>query len=225
MAKFVHVNLSRLTRFREAIARDLRQSGNGPIRKGLKQWAAIYRGFVQERFARMSHGGWAPLKKSTMLSRAKWPMARLRKALASGEITQAQFTKRAKTVARAVNKEAAAIKAGRTTHAKSTNATRAAGIRSHAILRDTGTLFSALSPTFSNKPGQYEQDIPFGVRVGYGGPAKHPHGRAAIADIASFHQTGAGPLPARPIVVRPDEVTIARMRDVMQDRINELAGS
>jgi len=89
----------------------------------------------------------------------------------------------------------------------------------YSILRDTGILMAALSPTFSGRPGQFEQDIPFGIRVGYGGPARHPissnvktkkgnaHARlkagkgsffvagprmskATIADIAGFHNVG-----------------------------------
>ena len=80
-----------------------------------------------------------------------------------------------------------------------------------AILRDTNTLFIALDPVFQGKPGAVEQNIPFGVRVGYGGPQKHPGGKASIADIASFHQEGTDVLPARPIIVEPDVRTRTAM--------------
>ena len=85
-----------------------------------------------------------------------------------------------------------------------------------AILRDTGTLLAALAPVFSSKPGQLQQDIPFGVRVGYGGPGRHPRGKVTIADIASFHQEGFGNLPARKIIVPPDAPTMDRMAGDME---------
>lgn len=81
-----------------------------------------------------------------------------------------------------------------------------------AILRDTGTLFGALSPTFTGKPGQLQEDIPFGVRVGYGGPHRYPSGgRATIADIAAFHQEGNSRLPKREIIVTPSERVLDQM--------------
>lgn len=91
--------------------------------------------------------------------------------------------------------------------------------KTYSILKDTEILFAALTPTFQNRPGQFEQDIPFGIRVGYGGPGRHPvrskaktkKGRtrarlragkggffragprmstATVADIAGFHNEG-----------------------------------
>jgi hypothetical protein len=84
-----------------------------------------------------------------------------------------------------------------------------------AILRNTGLLFSALLPTFQQAPGQHQKDIPFGVEVGYGGPGSYPSG-ASIVDIANFHQTGAGFLPVRKIIVRPDQSTINQMAQDME---------
>lgn len=94
-----------------------------------------------------------------------------------------------------------------------------------AILRDTGTLFNALSPEFSGKPGAMELTIPFGVRVGYGGPAmytKKHRGIATIADIANFHQIGAGHLPKREIIVTPDQHTLELMAQDMERAIGKL---
>ena len=93
---------------------------------------------------------------------------------------------------------------------------------SAAVLRDTGTLFNALTPVFSSKPGALQKDIPFGVRVGYGGPAKHPKGGASVFDIARFHQTGAGPLEKREIIVGPDEPTVTQMAADMQRGIDRM---
>ncbi len=88
-------------------------------------------------------------------------------------------------------------------------------VRKATILRDTGTLFAALDPTFTSRPGQLETNIPFGVTVGYGGPGRHPKGRATIADIASFHQEGGPHLPKRELIVGPDSKTLTAMADDM----------
>lgn len=95
--------------------------------------------------------------------------------------------------------------------------------RKFGILRDTGTLFAVLSPTFSGIAGQYEEDIPFGIRVGYGGNAGHPSAKkATIADIANYHQTGAGHLPVRTIIVAPSQAVVAQMTEIMQRAIKVL---
>jgi hypothetical protein len=99
----------------------------------------------------------------------------------------------------------------------------AKGLRSFAILRDTGTLFMALTPTFSNKPGQFQEDIPFGVRVGFGGPARHPKGAMSVADLARFHQEGAGHLPARIIITEPDASVQRLMASDIQRALGKLA--
>lgn len=84
-----------------------------------------------------------------------------------------------------------------------------------SILRDTNTLFTALDPTFSNKPGQLEEKIPFGIRVGFGGPHRHPSGTATIADIAMFHDQGMGNNPQRQIIVDPPvQVVLQMARDM-----------
>lgn len=94
-----------------------------------------------------------------------------------------------------------------------------------AILRDTNTLFNALSPEFTNKPGAIQEEIPFGVRVGYGGPGKYTKknkGTATIADIANFHQIGAGHLPVREIIVQPSERLLQQMGDDMNKALIEM---
>ena len=78
-----------------------------------------------------------------------------------------------------------------------------------AILRDTGTLLAGL--TFG-KPGNLLRRLPKAVRVGFGGPSRHPGGKATIADIAGFHNTGEGDLPKREIIVPPDQRTVEGMR-------------
>ena len=93
---------------------------------------------------------------------------------------------------------------------------------SAAILRDTGTLFNALTPEFTGKPGAIEERIPYGIRIGYGGPGQYTKkygGVATIADIASFHQVGAGYLPKREIIVPPSEHVLSLMVEDMDRAI------
>lgn len=174
----VRLNLKPLRRFAAAIRADLRTTGNGPVRRAMRQWAARYRGFAQSRFDRYSKGGgdWPPLAASTRQRRRK-------------------------------------ARKGRTKGAA----------RSFSLLRDTGLLFAALNPVWSRKPGALQKDIPFGVRVGYGGPSKHPGGKATIADIAGFHDTGAGNLPERQIIDVPDTRTLDAMKDDMERALGQMA--
>lgn len=77
-----------------------------------------------------------------------------------------------------------------------------------ATLRDTGTLLTALTV---GSPGNLFKRTSRGIRVGFGGPSRHPDGKATIADIARFHDAGSGDLPQRSIIVAPDAPTITRM--------------
>lgn len=97
--------------------------------------------------------------------------------------------------------------------------------RRGSILRDTGTLFTALEPTFTGKPGALEQAIPFGIRVGYGGYAKHKgtSNDLTIAAIAEFHQLGMGFNPVREMIVEPDAQVVASMAKDMERALKKLA--
>jgi len=90
------------------------------------------------------------------------------------------------------------------------------------VLWDTGVLIGALDPTFANLPGQLEADLRDGIRVGFGGPGRHPKGLATIADIAGFHQVGAGDLPIRRIIVDPDISTHLQIRTRIRVGVKEL---
>jgi hypothetical protein len=100
----------------------------------------------------------------------------------------------------------------------------AQGPRRVSLLRDTGLLFNALDPQFSPGKGAIQQDVPFGLTVGFGGPAKHPQGRATIADVAGFHQTGTPKMPKRQILVEPDTRTTQLMGQDMQRGIDRALG-
>lgn len=84
-----------------------------------------------------------------------------------------------------------------------------------AILIDTGTLRTALDVQFKKKPGQFQRDIPGGIIVGFGGPARHGKGSATIAEIAAYHQAGKGKLPKRELLVKPNRETVNRMKQDM----------
>jgi hypothetical protein len=93
-----------------------------------------------------------------------------------------------------------------------------------AILIDTGTLWGALDPTFTGKPGQLEDDIPFGIEVGFGGRKLHPGSSSlTVEDIAMFHQLGGPHLPQRTIVVPPDDALKQHMAGDMERAIKQLA--
>lgn len=77
-----------------------------------------------------------------------------------------------------------------------------------SILWDLGQLIGVLSAIFARLPGQLERAVPFGILVGFGGPArKKTRGgktqKATIAEIASYHQEGKGNLRVRKILVDP----------------------
>jgi hypothetical protein len=95
--------------------------------------------------------------------------------------------------------------------------------RRFSILRDTGVLMNALQPTASLRPGGIEDHQVNGVAVGYGGPAPHPGRRGpTIAQIAQWHDTGAGRLPRREIIVAPDARTLDLMRRDLEEAVRSL---
>jgi hypothetical protein len=100
------------------------------------------------------------------------------------------------------------------------------------ILWDTGALLGALSPTDLTAPGGIAEITPdgTGVKVGFGGPAVHPtaerYGRmTTIAEIAGFHQVGAGNLPIRDAMADPDAQTINDMAVMMRDTLKQIRES
>ena len=92
-----------------------------------------------------------------------------------------------------------------------------------ALLRDTNTMFAALDPQFQRKPGQLQKDVPFGIKVGYGGGGSHPISSLSVTKLAELHQTGEGNLPARQMIVEPDQQTVKGMAADMQRAMGKLA--
>jgi len=91
--------------------------------------------------------------------------------------------------------------------------------RKAAILIDTGTLVKSLT---IGATGNMIEWLRNGVRYGIGGPAKHPDGKATIADIARFHDSGKGRLPKREIIVAPDAATVNAMKRDVKSAVTAL---
>ena len=85
-----------------------------------------------------------------------------------------------------------------------------------AILIDLRIMWHGLDFKFAPSKGAFEKGIPFGITVGFGGPAKHPKAKATIADIAHAHHAGLGNLPERPLVVIPTRSVMAKLGQVAE---------
>lgn len=187
---------------------------SGPLGDAFQQWGARMRSFWQRRFDKASKGDgtWKPLAEATKIARARRALQRLRAHFDAGFIDAKTYKRRLRPAQRKFEKEAARIRAGE---------------GNYAILRDTGTLFAALQPAFTQGPGQFEGRVIGGIRVGYGGPHAHPtkeNGRSAtIADIAMFHDQGDG-VPKREIIVMPDQPTVDAMAADLARAIRKMTG-
>jgi hypothetical protein len=82
--------------------------------------------------------------------------------------------------------------------------------RHGTILRDTNTLFTAMSPTLNPPPGSVNIFGPDSVEIGFGGSAAHPGG-PTVRQIAEWHHSGAGNLPIRQIIVVPPQYVLDGM--------------
>lgn len=239
----VQVDLGRLKRLAAVVEGDLANSSDGPVRKAMRQWAARYRAFLQERFDKYSKGGgdWPPLKykrKRGGKSKGKVKSSKPQKTKHSTGSSSAEenpneelsktglFKLKFKVAARLFKEDILDLKKELLGGGKSKGSGKSGKSKGNrtSILRDTGTLFAALQPVFAGSPGAIEEHTPFGVMVGYGGTMKHPSGNATIADIASFHQEGAGNLPVRRIIVPPDDATQTLMAGDMRRALDELTG-
>lgn len=210
----MRLRLERTRAVRQIISQDLAGSGSGTIRACFKQWSRRYRSFAQRRFDKYSKGGgdWPALALSTIRARRKGKGQKL-------------STKRSKKKVTVVRR---ASKSPRMDMARDTKrgGTLVPAGGAYTILRNTNTMFVALNPDFQGAPGALEESIPFGIRTGFGGPAKHPKSkRASIADLAAFHNAGNSRLPRRRIIVKPDQPTLTAMAADARRAMESLARS
>jgi len=239
----VTIDLGVLSRFSADIEAELADpSASGPVRDAIFAWGEFYRSWAKLRFSKQSRGGgeWPPLSPSTIRARTD-----VRKALGSERSAVRSAKKRNRLAAlrvqraekahakrpSAVNElriKAAKLKQRETAkkvHARvenaDTRANKAAG--SVRILYDTGTLIGALDPKLNVGSGGVQENIPFGITVGYGGSSKHEKFPATIAGLAAIHQAGNEKLPARPIIVTPpdDANCIRQMSRALADAITK----
>lgn len=166
-----------------------------------KKIGAIYRSFAAERFNTFARGGgnWAPLALATVMSRRNNRPKKTKSRILDVKIVHARKTGKSRLEEVKAKKKPKKPKP----------------IRSASILIDTGTLQAGLNPVLA--PGAIEESRGNTVRLGFGGPARHPSGTATIADIASFHHFGTDYVPARPIIVAPDTKTL----ELMTRKVNE----
>lgn len=95
--------------------------------------------------------------------------------------------------------------------------------QSSNILQDSRTLYLALNPAFVNKLGQYELRERNAVILGYGGHGRHPAAKQlTVAELTEIHHTGAGRVPIRRIVVKPDTRTLRGIQSDAEDALNKL---
>lgn len=96
------------------------------------------------------------------------------------------------------------------------------------ILHVTGQVFNALR---EGQPGNLFERTRDGIRVGYGGEAKHVIestggklrvSKLTIADIASIHNAGGSRVPRRRIIVLPDEPLRKLMHDDTKRTVERL---
>jgi len=188
-------------------------SGNTPAFDAFsKRVLAMYSGYVQRRFDIYSRGGgdWKPLAPSTIYRRAHATVAR---AKAEGE-ANLRRGRDAKGKPYGGAEHDAAMKRARgrahrfLTRVLGVPSKSARGIRigpakipaglntagTVSILRDTGTLFNALS---INSPANIQRKRGPVFEFGIGGSMTHPDGKTTVGRIASYHQNG-GVIPNRP---------------------------
>jgi hypothetical protein len=77
------------------------------------------------------------------------------------------------------------------------------------ILRRTSAIFLAL---FRNRAGNLFHIVGNTIRVGLGGPGRHPGSDITVAGLAMIHNRGNARIPARPIIVEPDAQTVRQMQ-------------
>jgi hypothetical protein len=199
---------------------DMGTSTDPRIATMFKRWAVFYRSFAQQRFVKASRGDgtWQPLKRERPRDREankKRFRKFMREKTRQFEGRLALSKRYAKGSYRVSRNNKGGLKGAAKSKAKKAYLGRISKrfvAVAPAILRDTSTLFTVLSPV---KPGAGSVESREGryLFVGYGGVDIHPgsdedpnEGRLTIAQIAGIHQEGnkARNLPARPIVVQPD---------------------
>jgi hypothetical protein len=180
---------------------------------------AMYAAFAQRRFDIFSRGGgdWQPLAPSTIYRRARATVERAKKEadanLARGYSERIEkengvkykvrrvfgSKQHARAMARAENRVKQFFRKAygyAPSHGQGAlqRATQIPAHGSVSILRDTGTLFRALSV---GNPANVMRKRGATFEYGIGGPEMHPDSKLSVGRIAAYHQAG-GTIPNRP---------------------------
>jgi len=206
------------------------------------QWQNIYRAFSRRRFVQYSRGGgdWKPLAQSTIdrrrggtlrsktkkkkptkkkaakrkkAKKAKRPQKRTIKRFLKNTVSKTRKAKKA--TARAAKTAVKKYKAHKRQRGKVAREKKARLRVSHAILRDTGAMFATFQPEIVKPVGILDTNAKLGLVVRFGGRGKQ--GKVNLDDLMYWHHTGAGRrLPARKLLVGPDQATADRMARTME---------
>lgn len=87
------------------------------------------------------------------------------------------------------------------------------------ILRKTSAIYFAL---FKGSAGNVFQVVGRFIRIGFGGPGRHPGSEISVAGLAIIHNTGAGNVPQRKIIVNPDLATVNQMKIDARNAFREM---
>lgn len=229
----VVVNTQALDRLKRSVGSVSRSQGHPAWTDMRRQWGVVMEAFTRRRFDRYSKGGgdWPPLALRTVNARRR---AGTTSAFGGNKIV------------RKGGKDGIKNKAGfrLVAQARARDTTRGGGIvgttRRAAILVNTGTLKAALQLGFN---GNEFRPIPGGVRYGIqggvsrtvrkvstaaGGKKRRRRlsaslaGKPTVGQIAKWHQTGAGRLPRRTIVVPPDAETRKRLERSLSSAVTRI---
>ena len=194
----VTINLSRMDNYQRQID-EVRT-------KVFTKWIIRYRTFIQRRWNQYSRGGgdWPPLKPATVLAR---------RPAAPRKIKDVRIVHARKaTTSTAIGNSRLKITYKKRAKKK---------LRTASILRDTNSMFTAMAPALQAPAGSVNEFLTdgSGIEIGFGGSDSHPGG-PTFAQIAYWHQTGAGNLPVREIIVHPDSATLSSMLKDMERALN-----
>jgi len=180
---------------------------SGPNRSGLeamyKQWGTRYSAEARRVYRTNASGGgdWAPLQPATIARRRAGKGAKAKQTIGGLRRAGLMQARRATT-----------DRQGRSAVKKLKQAARAGGLA--RILIDTGALFNTLS---LGAPGNLFEYINGGVRFGVSGKAQRKDSKITLGKLATMHSTGAGNLPARPILVKPSDLSQQTQQGMRSD--------
>lgn len=178
-----HVSVAPLIKLGEAFHSIQRVPAHPAVEDMFTQWATRYSAAMRRRFNEQSRGGgeWAPLTPATIRRRRKGKRG-------------SRFTKER------------GAQSQRSFLARNRRGMLVASPAAYQILRDTGSLFGALTiGARGNLTQRGPGTITFGIEGGSTGTGP------SLGQIAKWHNDGAGRNPVRRILVPPNDQTLRGM--------------